>query len=152
VKLGSSQADWTLTHTSHKDTEHSTIEASITLDGITLTDSPIRRSANDWPSVCREIQVHADKMFRTSNKHAKWTPYITANIYKNIQTTEWNAVSIRVIIEMWLVRISALYRLCCPFSCFHLVPVGKLPECALNWTNFASSHFPTDSSFISDAA
>jgi hypothetical protein len=36
------QADWTLTHTSHKDTEQSTIEASITLDGETLTDSLIR--------------------------------------------------------------------------------------------------------------
>jgi hypothetical protein len=36
------QADWTWTHTSHKDTEHSTIEASITLDVVTLTDSLIR--------------------------------------------------------------------------------------------------------------
>jgi hypothetical protein len=35
------QADWTLTHMSHKDTEQSTIEASITLDDITLTDSLI---------------------------------------------------------------------------------------------------------------
>jgi hypothetical protein len=33
------QADWTMTHTSHKDTEQSTIEASITLDGATLTDT-----------------------------------------------------------------------------------------------------------------
>jgi hypothetical protein len=32
------QADWTLTHTSHKDTEQRTTEASITLNGITLTD------------------------------------------------------------------------------------------------------------------
>jgi hypothetical protein len=31
------QADRTSTHTSHKDTEQSTIEASITLDGLTLT-------------------------------------------------------------------------------------------------------------------
>jgi hypothetical protein len=38
----SAQADWTLTHTSHKDTEQSTIEASITLDGVTLTDSLTR--------------------------------------------------------------------------------------------------------------
>jgi hypothetical protein len=36
------QADWTLTHTSHKDTEQSAIEASITLDSVTLTDSLIR--------------------------------------------------------------------------------------------------------------
>jgi hypothetical protein len=31
------QADWTLTYTSHKDTEQSTLEVSITLDGVTLT-------------------------------------------------------------------------------------------------------------------
>jgi hypothetical protein len=36
------QADWTVTHTCHKDPEQSTIEASITLDGVTLTDSLIR--------------------------------------------------------------------------------------------------------------
>jgi hypothetical protein len=36
------QADWTLTHTSHKDTEQSTTEVSITLDGITWTDSLLR--------------------------------------------------------------------------------------------------------------
>jgi hypothetical protein len=39
-RVFSVQADWTLTHPSHKDTEQSTIEASmfITLDGITLID------------------------------------------------------------------------------------------------------------------
>jgi hypothetical protein len=47
------QAGWTLTHTSH--TEESTTEASITLDGITLTDSLIRWSTNEWPFVFREI-------------------------------------------------------------------------------------------------
>jgi hypothetical protein len=36
------QGDWTLTHTTHKDEEQSTIETSITLDDITLTDSLIR--------------------------------------------------------------------------------------------------------------
>jgi hypothetical protein len=36
------QADWTLTYTSHEVTEQSTLEASITLDGVTLTDSLIR--------------------------------------------------------------------------------------------------------------
>jgi hypothetical protein len=40
------QANWTWTHTSHKDTEESAIEASITLDGITMTDSLIRWSPN----------------------------------------------------------------------------------------------------------
>jgi hypothetical protein len=37
-RVFSAQADWTLTHTSHKDTEHNIIEASVTLDGVTLTD------------------------------------------------------------------------------------------------------------------
>jgi hypothetical protein len=69
------QADWTLTHTSRKDTEQSPIEASITLDGVTLTDALLRWSPNEWPSVCREIPVSADKMFWKSNKPAQWTPY-----------------------------------------------------------------------------
>jgi hypothetical protein len=38
----SAQADWRLTHMCHEDTEQSTIEASITLDGVTLTDPLIR--------------------------------------------------------------------------------------------------------------
>jgi hypothetical protein len=38
----SAQADWTLTHRSYKYTEQSTIQASITLDGVTLTDLLIR--------------------------------------------------------------------------------------------------------------
>jgi hypothetical protein len=71
------QADWTLTHTSHKDTEQSTVEASITLDGVTLTDSLTRWSPNEWLPVYREIPVSADKMFWTSNKPAQWTLYIT---------------------------------------------------------------------------
>jgi hypothetical protein len=37
--IGCSERSWLDTHTSHKDTEQSTIEASITLGGITLTDS-----------------------------------------------------------------------------------------------------------------
>jgi hypothetical protein len=37
-RMFSAQADWTLTHMSHKDTEQSTTEASITFDGVTLTD------------------------------------------------------------------------------------------------------------------
>jgi hypothetical protein len=49
------QADWTLIITSHKGTKHNTIEASITLDGVTLTDSLIRWSPNEWPSVCGVI-------------------------------------------------------------------------------------------------
>jgi hypothetical protein len=55
-----------------------TIEASITLVGVTLTDSLIRWSPNKWPSVCREIPVPADKMFWTSNNPAQWTLYISS--------------------------------------------------------------------------
>jgi hypothetical protein len=36
------QANWTLTHTSHKNTELSIMKASITLDGVTMTDPLIR--------------------------------------------------------------------------------------------------------------
>jgi hypothetical protein len=54
------QADWTLTHTSHKDIEQSTKESSITPDSVTLTDSLIRL-ITEWlnfslsgdTSVCR---------------------------------------------------------------------------------------------------
>jgi hypothetical protein len=67
------QADWTLTHTSHKDTEQSTIQASDILDGVTWADWLLRWSPNEWPSVCREIPVSADKMFSASNKPAQWT-------------------------------------------------------------------------------
>jgi hypothetical protein len=38
----SGQADWTLTHTSHEDTEQSIVEDSNKLDGVTVTDSLIR--------------------------------------------------------------------------------------------------------------
>jgi hypothetical protein len=62
-------------NTSHKHTEQSTIEASVTLYGVTLTDSLIRCSPNEWPLVCREIPVSADKMFATSKKPAQWIFY-----------------------------------------------------------------------------
>jgi hypothetical protein len=64
------EVHWTLTHTDHKDTGQSTTEASITLDGVTLTDSLLRWSPNEFFSLCREIPVSADKMFWTSNKPA----------------------------------------------------------------------------------
>jgi hypothetical protein len=41
-RMFSAQADWTLTHTRHKDTEQTTIETSITCDDVTLTDPLIR--------------------------------------------------------------------------------------------------------------
>jgi hypothetical protein len=41
-RVFSAQADWTLTRTSHKHTEQDTTEASITLDGVTLSDPLIR--------------------------------------------------------------------------------------------------------------
>jgi hypothetical protein len=57
------QADWTLAHTNHKDTKQSTVEASITLDGVTLTDSLIRWLPNKWPSVCRAIPYCLPRCF-----------------------------------------------------------------------------------------
>jgi hypothetical protein len=83
------QADWTLTHTNHKDTEQSTIEATITLDGVTLTDSLIRWSPNEWPSVFRELPVSADKMFWTSNKPAQWTLCIIIHCTVCLQECRW---------------------------------------------------------------
>jgi hypothetical protein len=65
-KVFSAQADWTLTDASHKETEQSTIEASVTRDGVTLTSPLIRRS----PSVCGEIAMSV-LMFWTSSKPAK---------------------------------------------------------------------------------
>jgi hypothetical protein len=50
------QADWTLIHTSHKAPSQSTIEAPITLDGVTLTgDHRINdlQFAGRYHSVCR---------------------------------------------------------------------------------------------------
>jgi hypothetical protein len=76
AEMFSAQVNWTLTHMSHKDTEQSTIEAPITLDDETVTDSLIRWPPNGWPSVCREIPVSVDMMFWTSNKPAQWTLYI----------------------------------------------------------------------------
>jgi hypothetical protein len=81
-RVFSAQADWTLTHTSHKDTEHSTIEASITLDGVTRTNSLLIWTPDEWPSVCREIPVSADKMFSTSNKPVKWTFYTLCLLFR----------------------------------------------------------------------
>jgi hypothetical protein len=52
-------------------TEQSKIDASVIVNYVTLTDPLIRWSSNEWPSVCREIQVSADEMFWTSNKLAK---------------------------------------------------------------------------------
>jgi hypothetical protein len=79
-RVFSVQTDWTLTHTSHKYTEQSTIEASIILDGVTPTDSLVRWSPNKWPSVCRDTPVSADKLFWTSNKPAKWTPCMRLHV------------------------------------------------------------------------
>jgi hypothetical protein len=78
---------WTLTHMSHKDTQQSTIEASATLDGITLTDPLIRWSPNEWPSVCQKIPMSVEKMLWTSNKPAKWIPCISKiNILRQVKS------------------------------------------------------------------
>jgi hypothetical protein len=50
-----------------------TIEASITLDGVTVTDSLIRWSPIEWSLVCREIPVSAGKISWTSSKPGQWT-------------------------------------------------------------------------------
>jgi hypothetical protein len=57
------QADWTLTHTSHKGTEQSTIGASIAFDSATMTHCSGDHRMNG-------LQF-ADEMFWTSNKPAK---------------------------------------------------------------------------------
>jgi hypothetical protein len=44
------------------------MEASITLDGVTLPDSLLKVITDELPSVCRAIPVSADKMIWTSNK------------------------------------------------------------------------------------
>jgi hypothetical protein len=46
-RVFSAQADWILTHRSHKDTEQSTIEASITLDDVTLTGPKARNQDSE---------------------------------------------------------------------------------------------------------
>jgi hypothetical protein len=45
-RVFSAQDEWILTHTSHKVTEQSTTENSITLDGVTLTHPLIRSPTN----------------------------------------------------------------------------------------------------------
>jgi hypothetical protein len=100
------RADWTLTHTSHKDTEQSTIEVSITLDGVTPTDSLIRWSPTEWTSVCRELPVSADKMFRTSNKPEIWTPYIS--------TVAWRFNPMECTFS-WKNKLNELFKIFPPF-------------------------------------
>jgi hypothetical protein len=73
-RVFSAQAGWTLTQARHKDTEQNTIEASITLDGLTLTDPLISWSPNEWPSVCREIPQClpiscSGRLIRLQNEH-----------------------------------------------------------------------------------
>jgi hypothetical protein len=74
----SKQADWTSTHTSHKDTEQGTAEASITLDGITWTNPLITRSPNERPSVCQEIPQRlpirfSGRLISLQNEHPIFT-------------------------------------------------------------------------------
>jgi hypothetical protein len=71
------------------------MEASITLDDVTLADPLIRWSRNGWLSVCRKIPVSADKMFRTSNKPSKWTPYILSIIKLRGMKWVWHVAWIR---------------------------------------------------------
>jgi hypothetical protein len=63
-----------MAHMSHKDTEQITIEASITLDDVPLTDSLIRWSPNKWPSVCRGNQClpirRSGRLISLQNEHS----------------------------------------------------------------------------------
>jgi hypothetical protein len=68
-RVFSAQADWTLTHTSHKDTEQSTIEASITVDGVTLTDSLIRWSEFAGRYQCLPIRC-SGRLISMQNEHS----------------------------------------------------------------------------------
>jgi riboflavin synthase alpha subunit len=60
------QADWTLTHTSHKVTEQIAIEASITLDGVTLTDYRMNDLHQCLPIRC------SGRLISLQNKHSKF--------------------------------------------------------------------------------
>jgi hypothetical protein len=56
-------------------TEQSTIEHSITLYGVTMTDSLIRWSPNEWTSVCREITQcltirYSGRLINLHNEHS----------------------------------------------------------------------------------
>jgi hypothetical protein len=62
------QADWTLTH---NDTEQSTLEASITLDGVTRTYGSSDHRMNDFQFADMYQSMSADKMFWASNKPAQ---------------------------------------------------------------------------------
>jgi hypothetical protein len=106
-RMFSTQADWTLTHTRHKDTEHSTIEASITLDVVTMTDLLIRWSPNEWPSVCREIPVSAGKSFWTP---AKWTSYRTGKRSFVCMRNEANTTIHSETLQCWYYWLSYKWR------------------------------------------
>jgi hypothetical protein len=86
------QADWILIHTSHKDTEQNTTEASLTLDGITLTDSLISWSPNEWPSVCWEVTQYlpircSGRLISLHNEHT--ILYILFNTWLTLTLLPW---------------------------------------------------------------
>jgi hypothetical protein len=99
----SAQAACTLTNTGHEDTKQSTIEAPIRLDDVTPTDPLIRWSPNEWPSVCREVPVSADRMFWTSNTPAKWT--LCIHIYIRQPTNPINVLLFGSIFTVYIIKI-----------------------------------------------
>jgi hypothetical protein len=109
-RVSSAQADWTLTHTSHKDTEQSTIEASITLDGVTLTASLIRWSPNEWPSVCLGIPVPVDKILWTSNKPAKSTSYLLSTTCFFLNLVMKNSIKNNICVHCCIVTCGSLLQ------------------------------------------
>jgi hypothetical protein len=60
-------------------TQHSTIEASITLDGLTRTDSLLRWPPNEWPSVCRKhhcLPIRcSERLISLNNEHPIYLTY-----------------------------------------------------------------------------
>jgi hypothetical protein len=75
------QADWALTHTSHKDTEQSTIEASITLDGVTLTHWSGDHRMNDLQFVGRYHCLSIRYSGRLISLHNEHSMYIYIHTY-----------------------------------------------------------------------
>jgi hypothetical protein len=75
------QADWTSTHTSHKDTEHSAIEASVTLDGVTLTQWSGDLRMNDlqlaWRYQCLPVRCSG----RLIGLHNEYSIYIYLYVF-----------------------------------------------------------------------
>jgi hypothetical protein len=74
------RAVWLQTHTSHRDTEQSTIEAYITLDGITWTHCSGDHRINDLQFAGRYqcLPICSGSLIRLQNEHPIYRPYLLA--------------------------------------------------------------------------